>query len=82
MNITNFKRLRINDTENFVDVQSCGGHHCSEGLVLTAYDFASERIEIRRKDRQTAMFVLKYNDTKIPEYWQDAEVIFSKGVSR
>lgn len=78
MNLTNFKRLRINDSENFVDVESCGGYHSSEGVMLTAYDFASQRIEIRRKERQTAMFVLKYNDVKIPEYWRDAEVIFSK----
>jgi hypothetical protein len=79
MNITNFKRLRINDSSNFIDVESCGGHS-SCGVILTAYDFSSKRIEIRRKERQTAMFVLEYSDIQIPEYWQDAEVIFSKEV--
>ena len=76
MNITNFERFRINDSETFVDVKSCGGH-AEEGVILTAYDFANERVEIRRKERQTAMFVLKRKDTEIPEYWQDAEIIFS-----
>ncbi|MFE8701182.1 hypothetical protein ACFYKX_11305 [Cytobacillus sp. FJAT-54145] len=76
MNLTNFKRFRINDTHTFVDVEACGGHS-SYGLKLVAYDFANERVEIRRKDKQTAMFVLKYEDTEIPDYWKDAEIIFT-----
>lgn len=76
MNITNFKRFRINDTDTFVDVSSCGGHS-SDGVVLTAYDFVNERVEIRRKERQTAMFVLKDNNTEIPKFWRDAEIVFS-----
>lgn len=76
MNIENFSRFRINNTGNFVDVQSFGGHS-SYGVVLSAYDFASKRVEIRRKEKQTAMFVFKYDDLEIPEYWKDADIIFT-----
>lgn len=75
MNLTNFNKLRINDTENFVDVHAID--HSNDGVILTAYDFASEVVEIRRKNNQTAMFVMKYDDIKISDYWKDAEVIFS-----
>lgn len=76
MNINNFKSLRLNDSENFVDVDSYGGHS-NYGVVLTAYDFASEAIEVRRRGRETAMFVLKYEDTEIPDYWKNAEILYS-----
>ena len=76
MNLTNFKRARINSSENFVDIHSCGGH-INDGVVLTAYDFTSDVVEIRRKDKETAMFVLRFNDIEIPEYWKDAKVIFT-----
>lgn len=75
MNLTNFKKVRINDTENFVDVQALD--HSSYGVMLTAYDFASEIVEVRRKESQTAMFVLSHGDIEIPDFWKDAEVIFS-----
>ena len=76
MYLTNFTRARINDDKNFVDIQSCGGH-ISYGVVLTAYDFASDVVEIRRKGKETAMFALTFDDIEIPEYWKDAEVVFT-----
>lgn len=77
LNLTNFESVRINDTVNFVDVNTVGNNHISTGVMLTAYDFSSEIVEVRRKDRKTAMFVLKYDDIEIPDYWKDAEVIFT-----
>jgi hypothetical protein len=77
MNITNFNRIRINDTDNFLDIEGFGGHS-NYGVMATAYEFASKKIEIRRKDRQIAMFLFEFSDLEIPDYWKDAEVIFSK----
>lgn len=76
MNLNNFKQFRINGTENFVDVTCCGGHS-NDGFSITAYDFASDVIEVRRKERETVVFVLKYSDIEIPKYWDDAEVVFT-----
>ena len=76
MNLTNFYQARINTTKNFVDIETAGGH-ISDGIVLTAYDFASEVVEVRRKGNETTMIVLRLKDTDIPEYWKDAEVIFT-----
>lgn len=76
MNVTNFNRLRVNK-ENFVDIQSFDGH-VEYGVMIIAHDFSSRRMEIRRKEKQTAMFVFQYSDLEIPEWWQDAEVLFSR----
>ena len=77
MNLTNFSRARINNAENFVDISNGEKSHISQCVVLTAYEFASEVIEVRKKERQVAMFALQYDDISIPEYWKDAEVIFT-----
>ncbi|OEH52949.1 hypothetical protein AQ616_18770 [Oceanobacillus sp. E9] len=77
MILTNFGSVRINDSENFVDIRNVENSHISIGVMLTAYDFASEIIEVRRKNHETTMFVLKYDDIEIPEYWKDAEIIFT-----
>ena len=74
MNITNFKNFRINNSENFVDVKSFNGHS-NDGVMLVAHDFTS-KIQIRRREAETAMFVSSMEEFQIPEHWADAEVIF------
>lgn len=77
MDLTNFSNARINKSDNFVDIQNGGKSHISDFVILTAYEFSSKVIEVRRKERKVAMFALKYDDIEIPEYWKDAEVIFT-----
>lgn len=76
MEVANFSRLRINGSENFVDVSSNGRHHISDFVELTAYDFDSF-VEIRRKDNKTVMLVFKYNELEPSDYWKDADIIYS-----
>ena len=77
MNIENFDRFRINNSENFVDVSLLPKTHSSDGFMLTAYEFTSEVIEVRKKNNQVAMFVMKYDEIKVPDDWKDAEVVFT-----
>ncbi|ALY08096.1 hypothetical protein BhaS171_00040 [Bacillus phage vB_BhaS-171] len=75
MQIRNFKNVRVND-ENFLDVKSFGGHS-DYGVMVTAYDFASEVVEVRRKEGRTSLFAYKFGDIELSDYWKDAEVIFT-----
>lgn len=77
MNLTNFSRARINNTDNFIDIENGGKAHISQCVILTAYEFASKVIEVRKKERQVAMFALQFDDIEIPDYWKDAEVIYT-----
>ncbi|MRX54672.1 hypothetical protein GJU41_11880 [Bacillus idriensis] len=75
MQIRNFKSIRIN-SENLLDVSGFGGHS-DYGVLVTAYDFASAVIEVRRKEGTTAMLAMQYDDLDLPAYWKDAEILFT-----
>lgn len=82
--ITNFNRIRINDTWNFADIASYGDH-CSSAFYMTAYEmrgktignsYASRLIQVRKKENQVATFVQMYHDIELPEWWQDSELLY------
>ncbi|MEK3838690.1 hypothetical protein [Paenibacillus sp. FSL R7-0128] len=87
MNITNFQNFRI-ETEHsgdgvFADVRPFDSGS-SSGFMVTAYNipsfknsWAKHKVEVRRKENQTALIVYKYNDSEIDEWWNDAEVLYS-----
>lgn len=75
MQVRNFDNIRVN-TDNILDIQSFGGHS-DYGVMITAYDFASKVVEVRRKENKTAMFAFQFSDLEIPEYWKDAEIVFT-----
>lgn len=75
MQIRNFNKVRVND-ENFLDVNGFGGHS-DYGVMVTAYDFASKVVEVRRKEGRTALLAYKFGDLELPDYWKDSEVIFT-----
>lgn len=83
MIITNFDRFRIEaDSYCFMDISKIG-HHSSSGFVAEAYlmktpqDYIKQKVEVRKKERQIALITYHYVDAEIPEYWRNAEVIFS-----
>lgn len=88
MRITNFDKFRIESESGvrsiFMDVHKFP-EGCSSGFMVTAYEipslprdkFSKHRIEVRRKEREVAMFAYKYSDSEIPEYWKDAEILYS-----
>ncbi|APB77416.1 30S ribosomal protein S16 [Paenibacillus polymyxa] len=83
MEITNFDRLRVkSDTFCFMDIEKIG-NNSSNGLMATAYlmgaiqDYINQKVEVRRKDNYITVISYHYDDIEIPEYWRDAEVIFS-----
>jgi hypothetical protein len=79
MEIRNFDRVRLGGRNNFIDVTSV--QHSDFGLMVNAYEFgnfkgAKRVIEVRKKGREIAMFVLLHNDLNIDDYWKDAEVLY------
>jgi hypothetical protein len=79
MDIENIEDINLNNSSRgmFVNVANFGGHS-EYGLRLTAFDFAFSKLEIRQKDNMTAMFIYKYDDITIPEFWKDADVIYTR----
>jgi len=88
MNITQFDRMRINSESSivgavFMDVRAFDAG-CSSGFMAVAYEipssykeFAEHKVEVRTKERQVALITYKYSDAEIPEWWRDAEVLYS-----
>jgi uncharacterized protein (UPF0261 family) len=79
MEIRNFNCVRLGGDNNFIDVSAV--EHSSYGVMVSAYEMANLKgekrvIEIRRKNREIAMFVLVHKDLNIGEYWKDAEVLY------
>jgi serine protease inhibitor len=79
MEIRNFDRVRLGGKDNFIDVRSVEHSDC--GLMISAYEFKNSEgekrvIEVRKKNREIALFVLLHNELNIDEYWKDAEVLY------
>jgi hypothetical protein len=79
MEIRNFDRVRLGGRDNFIVVKSV--EHSDYGLMINAFEFGNFKgekrvIEVRKKGREIAMFVLLFNDLKIDDYWKDAEVLY------
>ncbi|MEK5058624.1 hypothetical protein [Paenibacillus sp. FSL H7-0326] len=81
MHIQNFDKFRI-ENERFADVQKIGSHS-SDGFMVTAYcmkswdKYSQHKVEVRKKEREVALITYRRSDAEIPEYWRDAEVLFS-----
>lgn len=83
MNIRNFDRFRVQSGETcFMDISSIG-NHSQAGSMATAYlmkaykEYTSHKVEVRKKDNMITLITYHFSDSEIPEYWRDAEVIFS-----
>lgn len=87
MIISHFSKIRL-DSEGhgdgvFVDIKAFPDG-CSSGFMITGYDipsyknsFARHKVEVRKKLNQTALFVYKYDDSEIDEWWKDAEILYT-----
>lgn len=83
LNIKNFNNLRLeSDSCVFADVSKLGSHS-SEGFMVTAYmmrsidEYSKNKIEVRKKENEVSLLVYRFGDSKIPDYWKDAELLFS-----
>ena len=83
MNIKNFDSFRIDAGDCcFMDVSKIG-KHSNYGFMTTAYllkspdKYISQKVEVRKKDNKIALISYKYGDLQLPEYWRDAEILFS-----
>lgn len=83
MIIKNFDQFRIDSASScFMDVNKIG-YHSSNGFMATAYlmgateKYIQQKVEVRKKEREVALITYHFSDAEIPEYWRDAEVLFS-----
>lgn len=59
------------------------GADSREGSMATAYmmksniNWIKHKVEVRKKDNMITLITYHYGDSEIPEYWRDAEVLFS-----
>ena len=84
MNITNFDKVRFDcgNSSVFVDVQTIDGHS-SNGVMTRSYlipsfnnKYAKHFVRVIKKGNEVVTFAGVYDDVEIPEYWNDAEVLF------
>lgn len=82
MDIRNFDRIRVGSGDtSFLDISNVNGHEYY-GIMAVAYQSKSSKeyfnhiIEVRQKEGQIALFTLEHDGVKVPEYWEDAEILF------
>jgi hypothetical protein len=80
--ITNFDNVSVG-TNKFSSIQvfPIRGHE-HNGIYATIFDFSTndgKLLQLRRKGNYYALFMSEYNDTVLPEYWQDSELILDLG---
>lgn len=85
MEIRNFDRVRIGSGYPAVlDISPIEGHE-SYGIAARFYDAVLDedfQVELRRKENDLALFLFRYGDMELPNYWQDSELVWSLASDR
>ena len=54
-----------------------------ETIMVTFHNFTTPgmktRAEFREKQNEFALFLFQYSDSEVPDWWKDAEVVWSVG---
>lgn len=75
--IRNFHQLRVGGKwPACFDIWPLG--YSDYGLFAQVNTYRLPRIELRKKEHTVALFVFGYDDLEIPEWWRDAEVLWSQ----
>jgi len=79
---TDSASMRVGEFPNSLDIRehemgSYYGVHAVIDMLMLPGD--NRFVEVREKANKLAVFAYKYGKDAIPEYWQDAKVIWSKG---
>ena len=75
--IRDFDRLRVGQTYPCcLDISKISDHE-SYGVYAMTSVSSSNRVELRQKAGEVALFTFKYNETELPEWWKDSELIWS-----
>jgi len=81
MNLRDFKRVRIGSNyPQVLDIQPIEAHE-SDGLFASFQGFVllekgQKRVELRKKDNSYALFLFRYKDMELPDWWKDSEIIW------
>ncbi|MDD4308591.1 MAG: hypothetical protein PHU53_07275 [Thermoplasmata archaeon] len=76
--ISNFDMVHVGSGYNAnISVQPIQGHE-RDGIMVGFYNCneAGSMMQIRKKGDYYQLFLSQYDDLKIPEYWQDAEIVW------
>ena len=81
MDITSFKRIRVGSHyPQTLDIAPIEAHE-SDGLYASFFAFpminrGMRRVELRRKDNSFALFLFRYDDMELPDWWKDSELLW------
>lgn len=76
MEIKNFDNFRIGGKHVFADVKAVNTHS-EYGFMVEGYKRITKRIEVREKEGSIAMFCSRFEKIKLPEWWEDSNILFS-----
>ena len=78
MDIINFTEgFRVGEYPACLGIRPLG-YTDGAGVYALAYDDSfAHRIELRRRDDTVALFVFRYDDTDLPEWWTDSEMLWT-----
>lgn len=79
--IIDFDRIRVGSEYPIcLDIESIHGHE-SGGILAAFYTYEMsdglKRVELRRREERIALFLFRYEDMDLPEWWQNSELLWS-----
>ena len=76
--ISNFDIVHVGSGRNStISVQPIQGHE-HDGIMVGFYNSQEKEsmMQIRKKGDYYQLFLSQYDDLRIPEYWEDAEIVW------
>lgn len=82
MDITNFERIRVGSHyPQVLDIEPIGLSEHGSGIYAAFYAHDTEdglrRVELRYKDSIYGLFLFRYEDQGLPDWWRDSKVVWS-----
>ena len=82
MDISNFERIRVGShPPQVLDIEPVGLSEHGSGIfaVFCAHDTENglKRAELRYKENTYGLFLFRYEDQELPDWWRDSEIAWS-----
>lgn len=81
MDISNFERVRVGSHyPQCFDIEPIGLSEHGSGIYAAFCAYSTEdglqRAELRYKDNTYGLFLFRYEDQELPEWWRDSEIVW------
>ncbi|WP_393965792.1 hypothetical protein [Exiguobacterium sp. S22-S28] len=74
MEIKNFEKFRIGGDKVFAQVRALD--HSEYAFMIQASTQICKKIQVREKEGVIATFYFEIDDIKIPDWWEDSNLLF------